>query len=138
MNRDDFKQIARIRLKEARVLLNSKHYNGSYYLCGYVIECGTKACIAKKTRRYEFPPNRKSVDAMYVHDLTKLIKAAGLERNLDEKILENKMFDENWTTVKDWKETSRYEIKSEKDAQDLYSAVADRKDGVLKWIRQYW
>lgn len=137
MNRNDFKELALIRLKETKILLESGNYEGAYYLCGYVVECGLKACIAKNTKRYEFPPDRKTVDAIYQHDLTKLTKAAGLERALDDEI-KNEKFNQNWTTTKDWNEASRYEIKSEKEAQDLYSAVADKKDGVLKWIKQHW
>ena len=37
MKRDDFKQIARIRLKEAKTLFSNGNYDGAYYLCGYVV-----------------------------------------------------------------------------------------------------
>jgi hypothetical protein len=40
--------------------------------------------------------------------------------------------------VKDWKETSRYETKSEKDAQDMFKAVSHEPDGVFSWIRSRW
>jgi hypothetical protein len=43
MNRNDLRRLARIRLKEARVLLQAKCFDGAYYLCGYAIECGLKA-----------------------------------------------------------------------------------------------
>jgi len=138
MNRNDFKQFSSIRLKEARVLLKNKNYEGAYYLCGYVIECALKACIAKNTKRYDFPPDKKTVEAIYVHDIEKLVKAAGLDIKLNGETKSNQTFASNWGTVKDWKESSRYEKKTEKDAHDLFSAVIDKKHGVLQWIKQYW
>jgi len=56
MNRDDIKKLARIRLKEAKALLKARLFSGAYYLAGYVVECGLKACICRKTKRFDFPP----------------------------------------------------------------------------------
>lgn len=137
MDRNDLKELARIRLREARVLLKNGNYEGAYYLCGYAVECGLKACIAKQTRRYDFP-DKKTVDESYTHDLTKLSKIAGLGPALDNKVRSDREFEVNWGTVKDWLEASRYEKHSKKEAQDLYSAMANREHGVLQWIRQYW
>ena len=73
-----------------------------------------------------------------MHDLEKLIGAAGLGKKLDDEMKLNNNLEKNWTAVKDWNEESRYKKKSESDARGLYSAVTDKKDGVLKWIRRYW
>ncbi|GAG05743.1 unnamed protein product [marine sediment metagenome] len=137
MDRNDLRELALIRFKEARVLLKNGNYEGAYYICGYVIECGLKACIAKQTRRYDFP-DKKTVDESYTHDLTKLIKIAGLELTLDNEMRKDQVFGRYWATAKDWSEQSRYERHAEKEAQNLYSAIADRKHGVLRWIKQYW
>jgi HEPN domain-containing protein len=137
MNRNDLKQLALVRLKEARVLLNTSNYDGAYYLCGYVIECGLKACIAKKTRRYDFP-NRNTVNESYTHDLTKLVKIAGLVLELDKEMKNTPAFKTNWSIIKDWSEASRYKKYSEKESVDLYSAVADKKHGAMKWLKLHW
>jgi HEPN domain-containing protein len=137
MNRNDLRELARIRLKEAGVLLKNGNYEGAYYLCGYVVECGLKSCIAKQTRRYDFP-NKKTVDKSYTHDLTTLVKTAGLERDLDKEMKSNRNFKVYWSIVKDWSEESRYEKHTEKEAQSLYFAVANRKQGVLQWIQRHW
>jgi hypothetical protein len=79
MNRADFRRIARYRSREAGVLLSVRCYSGSYYLSGYVIECALKACIAKQTRRYDYPPSPGDVRDYYSHDLTRLFKVSGLE-----------------------------------------------------------
>jgi hypothetical protein len=78
MNRQDFKDIAEIRLRESKALLASRNYSGAYYLCGYVLECALKACIAKQTRRFDFPEKKRTNDS-YTHNLFDLIKTADLQ-----------------------------------------------------------
>lgn len=81
MNRQDLQGLARSRIAEARFLLRGGLHSGAYYLAGYAVECGLKACIAKKTRRFDFP-DKKAVDSSYVHDLEKLVGVAGLTQEL--------------------------------------------------------
>ena len=57
MNRNDFQKISRLRVKEAKALLDSGYPVGAYYLMGYAVECALKACIAKQTKRYDFRQN---------------------------------------------------------------------------------
>src|SRR3712207_6924003 len=45
-----------LRLAEARALLDAGFPDGAYYLAGYGVECGLKACIARQTRQHDFPP----------------------------------------------------------------------------------
>lgn len=45
MNRVDFRQLAGLRIAEAKVLLDNNLYAGAYYLAGYAVECALKACI---------------------------------------------------------------------------------------------
>lgn len=137
MNRNDFKEIARIRFEEAKVLLDNKKYDGAYYLSGYVIECGLKACIAKQVKKFEFPDKKLAQDC-YTHDLAKLIKTAGLQTALDSELKSNSSFQLNWTVVKDWSEESRYQKHFEKKAKDIYSAIAEQKNGVFKWVKRHW
>jgi HEPN domain-containing protein len=137
MNRDDLRELALIRVRESLVLLKNKKYEGAYYLCGYVVECGLKACVAKQTRQYDFP-DKKTVDESYTHDLTKLVRTAGLELDLEKETKSNPDFGINWSIVKDWSEKSRYEKHTKKEAQALYFAVVTKKQGVLQWIQRHW
>ncbi len=137
MNRDDLKELSRIRLEEARVLLENGRYDGAYYLCGYAVECGLKACIAKQTKQYDFP-DRRTVNDSYTHDLAKLVKTANLEPALDQGMGKDENFAANWAVVGEWSEESRYQKRSERDARILYSAITDTKHGVLPWIKQHW
>ena len=129
MNRSDSKALARIRLREAELLLANRLYAGSYYLCGYVIECELKACIAKKTRRFDFP-DKKVVESSHTHDFSKLINNAGLKSALDNEKSADRLFDINWTIVQGWTEVSRYEKHSRQEAEDLYNAISDPAHGM--------
>lgn len=137
MNRQDLQGLARSRIAEARHLLQGGLYAGAYYLAGYAVECGLKACIAKKTRRYDFP-DKKTVDSSYVHDLERLVGVAGLARELQLESQTSRAFEVNWATVKDWTEQSRYEQHSAQQAQDLILAITNQRNGVLRWLRSHW
>ncbi len=138
MNRADLQQLANLRLKEASVLLDAGCFEGSYYLAGYAIECGMKACFARKTEQYDFP-NRRAVDQIYKHDPTELISAAGLEEEWQKELQSNKAFNENWAVVKQWSEQKRYAVKiAQSDAKDLLSAITDPSSGVITWLKKLW
>jgi HEPN domain-containing protein len=137
MNRADFQKLAKLRVKEAKILLDNKRYEGAFYLAGYAVECALKACIAKKTKRFEFPP--KDSHKLYVHKLDALVELAGLQSALDTEKRSVKAFRDNWAVVKDWKEDARYETKIAKNqAEDLYIAITDDSHGVLSWLKNYW
>ena len=137
MNRADLQQIAGIRLQDARLLLANNRYEGAYYIIGYAVECGLKACIARQTRRSDFP-DRKTVNESYSHNLEQLVRVAGLQRPLRQEASADRAFEVNWSLVKDWSEESRYQRRSQREAEDLYKTVADRQHGVLRWIRRHW
>jgi len=50
----------------------------------------------------------------------------------------NALLHANWQLVKDWDEISRYQQKTQTEAQRLFDAVADPNDGVMQWIRVRW
>ncbi len=137
MNRGAFQRLSRLRLREARVLLRNGNNEGTYYLAGYAVECALKTCIAKKTKRHDFPDKKVVVDA-HTHDLTTLARIAGLLTELDKEIKREANFGKNWTVVKDWNEERRYQFPGEKDAKDLYAAITARTYGVMRWIRRRW
>jgi HEPN domain-containing protein len=138
MNRSDLQRLSRIRIKEAKLLLDGRCYNGAYYLAGYAVECALKACIAKQTRRHDFPDKKRGDDS-YTHDLFKLVKVAKLENELQQEIGANRAFRDNWTTVKKWSEAVRYETAvTEAAVIALHAAITDQKDGVLPWLKKFW
>jgi HEPN domain-containing protein len=129
--------LSRVRAKEAKALLDLDLYDGAYYLAGYAVECALKACIAKGTRRFEFP-DKKRVDSSYTHDLELLMRLANLYEWHRERIKGDPEFKANWGTVEAWDEQSRYERHSREKARQLLDAVFNRRPGVLAWVRLYW
>ena len=138
MNRVEFRQLAEDRIADAAILLASGRWSGAYYLAGYAVECGLKACIAKLTNQDDFPRDRKFVEECYTHDLEKLLRAASLQPALVADTSANPVFSGNWGVARDWQETSRYEQKTQAEAQSLFEAVTSISDGVLPWIRLRW
>ena len=136
LTRRDFQLLADLRAREAGALLRSRNPNGSYYLSGYAVECALKACIAKQTRRHEFPPKAKYVHEVYTHKLESLLKLAGLDNQLDKDMATNPALATNWGVVKGWDEESRYR-NSGLNGKDLHAATIG-PDGVLLWIKQRW
>ena len=137
MDRRDLQEISKVRLKEARALLNLGLWDGAYYLAGYAVECAIKACIAKETQRYEFPDKRK-VESSHSHNLRELIRVAGLEDARLEQASKDPEFRKNWDVVQSWSEQSRYRRHSPESARKLLMAVGERRHGVISWIKLHW
>ncbi len=133
LDRYTFKRLASLRLREARTLLRNGQHEGAYYLCGYAVECALKACLAKQTKRYGFPPPPEDVRKYYTHDLEGLLARVG------DPLASDMKNHPRWAVAKEWSEQGRYRVDTTReDAQRLYAAVTDRKDGVLKCIKKYW
>lgn len=137
MNRKVFQELIKIRVREARTLLDADHYPGAYYLIGYAVECALKACVSKQVKRYDFP-DKKFADKVYTHSLESLVGGAGLSFDFDRDRQVNSNFDANWRVVKDWNESFRYGLGiTKQQARDLYSACTG-KNGILSWIKRRW
>jgi hypothetical protein len=71
-----------------------------------------------------------------------LIRIAGLLDKLNDKLKERTPdgieFVRCWETVSRWAVASRYEMKTESEAKDLFAAITNDPHGVLKWIQTYW
>ena len=138
MNRRDVQRLAELRLQEAETLLRALHFSGAYYLGGYAVECALKACIAKKTKRHDFPESPNTVREYYSHDLEQLVKVAGLKAELDKRKSSDPRFEDSWEIVIEWSEQSRYEVITRQDARNLLKAISDPDHGVLQWIKSLW
>ena len=79
MNRRTFQKLAEARLLDAKALLKAKRYDAAYYMAGYAIECALKACIAKKTRLYDFPP--RNAREFYTRALEDLVRASEIGKS---------------------------------------------------------
>ena len=137
MKRRDFQQLASIRLREANALLAAGHWEGAYYLGGYVVECALKARIARQTERHDFPDKHRA-QLSHTHRIKDLVRVAGIEEELEAVKMTDLRFAAHWQMVEGWTELSRYERKESTDARGLLLALNDRQHGVLRWLKGHW
>lgn len=140
MTRAEWSRTALERLGDARILLDGKRWSAAYYLAGYAVECGLKACVVLyvKTHADVVFSQRKFSERCWTHDIEELVTLAGLRSERDATAQANKSLGLNWQIVKDWSEIDRYRRKTKLEAGELYKAVAHAADGVLPWIRNHW
>lgn len=141
MNRAEFQQLSDVRLREAEALLAAGLWDGAYYLAGYAVECGLKACILARLERdgaVVIFEDKKFSEKCWTHKLDDLLVLAGLEAARDVEASANPNFATYWRQVVKWKEDARYRRNSKPDAEDLYRAISDTQDGVLRWMRLQW
>jgi HEPN domain-containing protein len=136
LKRKDLQLLAETRLSEAQVLFHNRKFDGAYYLAGYAVECAIKACVARKTQRFDFP-DKGLATQVYTHDLTELLKPAGLAQIFKEEFRTDPALEVKWVVVKDWSEQSRYGSHSRRKAKDMINAVGDDR-GILACIKKYW
>jgi HEPN domain-containing protein len=101
---DDLREMARVRLGDAEVLLAAGRYDGAAYLCGYAVELALKGRIC---RCLHWPHYR--VEGVYAsffktHELERLLEVSGF--NLEMKAT----YIAEWSVVNFWKPDSmRYQ-----------------------------
>jgi len=134
MKRADLQAMSEAKLQDAIILFQHQRFSSSYYLAGYALEFGLKACISRQMAK-EVIPDKSFVTKIYIHELTELVKLAGLETD---RRAQSPEFATYWAIAKDWSEQSRYEIKQTADAQYLLEAVTNPDHGVMQWIKKHW
>lgn len=75
---------------------------------------------------------------MLSHDYNQLIGLAGLRAELKAEQDANSEFAANWAIALEWRPDSRYQSTVGMSAQTLLQAIADEKNGVLRWIKLFW
>lgn len=137
MNRKELQALANIRMREARALYKAGEFSGAYYLIGYAVECGLKACIEKKFKRHDFPDKKVAIGA-HTHKLSDLCSLADL--NSPRLLLEqaDPLFRKNWNLTTGWSEESRYKVLDKRTCGDLMDATMERSHGVMPWIKRHW
>jgi hypothetical protein len=144
MIRQDFQQIALVRLDDAQALLEKNQYDGCCYLAGYCIELALKAVTCKVMERDDFfsLARPETARAFKIHNLKELIVLAGLWQKFEDLEASNPPIFNNWSVILNnikWSEQLRYEIGlTEIQATNVVKAIAHPQNGILKWIKNYW
>jgi hypothetical protein len=141
LNRADLQQLSEDRILDAQELLAAGRWSGAYHLAGYAVECGLKSCILSHLER----TGMLFRDRNYLRSLAdcwtqldKLVSIAGLTAELGIACEVNPVLAGYWGVAKDWNETSRYEHKTQTEAEELLEAITNDPNEVLSWIRIHW
>jgi len=93
--------------EDARILPRAGRWHSAYYLAGYAVECGLKACIAKHIHRTV--PSKKFIERFYGHKLDGLLDLAGAKAALQDHT--DEAMKRNWSRiVSPWSSEVRYSI----------------------------
>jgi hypothetical protein len=139
VNRQEARQLADEWVIDAEVMLVAGRWHAAYYLAGYVVECGLKACVLAHIERIGIIfQDRRFAERCYTHDLEALMRVADLAIVFGRDFAANPALRMSWGIVTRWNVDRRYQATSEADARDLYQAVTDNANGVLPWIRVRW
>ena len=143
VNQLELQTLTEERIKDAKALLDGHRWSFAYYSAGYAIECALKSCLlARMIYTGWIFKDKVNVRDCLIHDFGELIRLAGLKSELDSQLAASAgvggEFVGNWGTILGWQVTSRYEVKTQVEAEALYEALTNDPNGVLKWIRNYW
>lgn len=97
-----------------------------------------KACIIQRLRVTDDFPEKKFSEQCWTHNLAQLFAVAGLKGEFDATLSADPELLANWEVVRNWSEASRYAHTTRAKAEELYDAIADKKHGVLPWIKPHW
>jgi HEPN domain-containing protein len=136
--RNQLKELALLRLREAQALFEAGLYDGAKYLAGYVVEFALKARICRILDVGEYPSTGELGRVYATHDLDRLLTLSGLRQKLG---LSNKAVFDNWSVATPWRPEQRYDAPgtvTKRDAEDILNAIRDKQHGVLTWIKKFW
>ena len=86
IGRRDLQDLAHTRLREAEALYAAGLYDGSVYLCGYVLEMALKACVCKTLDIPGYPDTEPGIrQFLKTHDFGTLELLAGLRSRVAEQ-----------------------------------------------------
>lgn len=137
LRRTDLQANAQRKFDDAIVLLGNKSPSNAYYLAGYAIELGLKACVAAQLSPQTIP-DKAIIKRILDHNFNVLVGLAGLADELKRTQAADLDFAANWAVVSEWSPDARYETIDTMSAQTLVEAIGNDRSGVLKWIRTHW
>jgi HEPN domain-containing protein len=132
--RQELKDLAQLRSREAEALLAAGLYDGCVYLCGYVVELALKACACATLAIDTYPDE----SFFWTHSFERLKLLAGLQEQIT---LAQPALLRNWSIATDWKPDWRYQPVGTNDqakAQEAVDAIKADPDGVLSYLARRW
>lgn len=136
--REQLRNLATLRLREAEALFDAGLYDGCAYLCGYVVELALKARICATPDLVEYPEKARLGGSFLTHDFDDLKLLAGME---NEFTAARPGLLANWSIASKWKPEQRYDPEGtyyRSTAEKILDAVRSTVDGVLLCISSHW
>ncbi len=158
-NPDEIKELAKLRLKEAKTLCNDEKYDGAFYLAGYSIELMLKAKICENfgvRNLFDFNNNQNDNQAVHglkfirqklkTHDINELLIFSGLYPKFKKINSSNEVLFKTIGLLFDphsrrcfWNEQLRYQLldsDQKENIKDLIRLLEDEDNGFLYWIER--
>jgi hypothetical protein len=135
--RSDLRANAQAKFDDAVILLRNGRYSNAYYLAGYAVEIGLKACIAAQISA-ETIPDKAFIRNILNHQFRVLVGLAGLAGSLKDEEDRDQSFATNWAVASQWEPDARYDAIDPMSAQLLVEAIGNPNSGVLRWIKAHW
>jgi hypothetical protein len=101
VTRQELRQIAKARLRDAEALCQANRFDGGLYLCGYAVETALKARICR-TLKWSHWPSKGPYNNFHTHDFDVLLRLSGVETKIRARYLIH------WSIVAGWDPESRY------------------------------
>ena len=137
LTKRDLEQLAQIRHDDALLLFQQNRCSTAYYIAGYAVELGLKACIARLIQPNVIP-EKAFINAIYVHKLDSLLSVAGLKSDFDVAVNADPKLAAYWAIASNWSEESRYKLWEPFETASLLTAICDPTSGVFKWVKEHW
>lgn len=119
----ELRKRAKAKLKDAEVLFKNKRFDGSLYLCGYVLELALKSRTCRTLKWSDFPETNNEFQyfkSFRIHSLSVLLTLSGIEQ----KVKVTHFAD--WNIVAQWDPEMRYGpvgVITKTAAQDMISST---------------
>ena len=146
--REDFKNIAKKRLKTAEILMANEEWGMAVYMMGFVLECVLKASACKALKLTAYPEeikkikNQSIVNYFRTHDFDMLLVVSGTSDIFDlfsgEGASSWSGFTQEYTKIGRWTDI-RYDVLSQFDeslVKNLHKFLAEEPSGIIPLIEK--
>jgi len=140
----DFRDIAKKRLKTAEILMSNQEWGMTAYILGFVLECILKASACKALNLSIYPEiektkNQQIVNYFRTHNFDMLLVVSGTSDIFDlsgEGASSWSGFTQEYTKIGKWTDI-RYEVLSQFDenlVKRLYKFLTEKPNGIIPLI----
>lgn len=123
ISKNELKEIAAARLKDAEILIQARRFDGAIYICGYALEIALKEKICRTLKWEGYPSTNKEFEnykSLRTHNLDVLLHLSGVEKKIKKKSFVD------WSIASEWDPEARYKpigSASKNDAKNMVKST---------------